>query len=166
MTFCTIVILVALVISASSLTGILQSVYGSLCHLPAMPSLNDSLVMAISPFILHRCYIRVLIGYSQLYAWGSGCPQPTVGFCTLLEQNCGHLSGSVLAFEGNGRRSMWWMAFMRAEYRWLKDSELRLWEGEHQPEYIIALPSPWFLFTPVFFFYLSLCPPPSLLQLS
>lgn len=60
MTFCTVVILVALVISASSLTGILQRVYGSLCHLPAMPSLNDSLVQPISPIILHRCYIRAL----------------------------------------------------------------------------------------------------------
>lgn len=30
------------------------------------------------------------------------------------------------------------MAFMRAEYRWLKDSELWLWAGKRQPECITA----------------------------
>lgn len=29
---------------------------------------------------------------------------------------------------------------MREEYRWHDGSVLRLWEGEHQPEYITALP--------------------------
>lgn len=48
----------------------------------------------------------------------------------------------ISAFEGNGRRSMWWMAFMKAQYRWHDGSKLSLWEGEHQPEYITASPSP------------------------
>lgn len=52
------------------------------------------------------------------------------------------------------------MAFMRAEYRWLKDGMAGRWKLEHQPWYITALLSPWFFFISVFPFYSSLPPPP------
>lgn len=46
----------------------------------------------------------------------------------------------VLAFEANGWWSMWWMAFMRAEYRWLKDRQLARWKREDRTRYITAPP--------------------------
>lgn len=58
---------------------------------------------------------------------------------------------------------MWWMAFMRAEYRWLDGSGLRLWEGGTSAW--IYYRSPFLLdsspllccFFFSFFFYPSLC---------
>lgn len=127
--------------------------YVSLYYLSAIPSLSDSLVQPIPPIIVHRCYIRsdrLLSG-----VWSGLWVSPAHYW--LLHSSRARLWPSyllciILAFEGNGRRSMWWMAFMRAEYRWLKDSELWLWAGKRQPECITApTPSPWFfsLYFPV-----------------
>lgn len=73
-TLCTIVIALAI------------SSYGSFCHPSTSLSLND-LVQPISPIIVRRCNIHVLMGYSQLYDLGSGCPQFTVGLCAPLVQD-------------------------------------------------------------------------------
>lgn len=68
----------------------------------------------------------------------SACPQPNIGCCSPHRARLwpSELLCVILVFEDNGKRSMWWMVFMRAEYWWLDGSELRLWEGEHQSEYI------------------------------
>lgn len=85
-TLCTIVL--ALAISSFSLTGILCAhEYCSFCHPSTSLSLNDSLVQPISPIIVRRCNIHVLMGYSQLYDLGSGYPQFTVGLCAPLVQD-------------------------------------------------------------------------------
>lgn len=152
---------IAFVISVASLTGILQHMCRSSCPVPSLPALNFSYYC---PQVLHPCSDRL-----PSAPWLGLCLSPVhclMPWCSRARLWPSELLCVILAIEGNGRRSMWWMLFMRAQYRWLDGCG----KGEHQPEYITATP---FSLIPLHVCILSFIhhsvsffPPPCPLQLS
>lgn len=117
---------------------------GTYRQVPTLSTHNSFFKRAISAVYFSYCSPRALKYTSWSAVWAYDWAPST--WLVFAPRTAGlqlpELLRVVLAFEANGWRSMWWMAFMRAEYRWLKDRQLAWWKREDWARYITA-PSPF-----------------------